>query len=65
MSSSGIGGGHYWCLRHHRVEMAPNACPGRHRLGPYATAADAQRALVTVADRNSVWDAEDARWSGE
>jgi hypothetical protein len=65
MSSSGASGRYYWCLRHNRVETAANACAERYRLGPYPTAAEAQRALDRVAERNAEWDAEDARWSGE
>ena len=63
MSSSGIDGGYFWCLRHHRVETSSDDwCPGKERLGPYATEDQAQQALKTVADRNAVWDAEDAEW---
>ena len=65
MSNSGEGGRYYWCLRHNRVETADNACAERYRLGPYPTAAEAERALDRVAERNDAWDAEDARWSGE
>ncbi len=64
MSSSGSGGGYFWCLRHHRVETAANACPDKFRLGPYATSAEAERALDRVEERNATWDAEDTRWSG-
>ena len=65
MSSSGSGGTYYWCLRHNRVETDANACAAMHRLGPYATEAEAERALERVADRNAEWDAEDARWAGD
>ena len=65
MSSSGSATRYYWCLRHNRVETDDNACAERYRLGPYATTTEAQHALEKVADRNAVWDAEDARWSGE
>jgi len=65
MSNSGIGSRHYWCLRHNRVETDANVCPARYRLGPYATAGEAERALERVRERNEAWDAEDARWSGE
>ena len=64
MSSSGIGGGYFWCLRHHRVETAVDACAEKYRLGPFATQAEAEKALDKVAERNEAWDAEDARWSG-
>jgi hypothetical protein len=65
MSDSGLGGGYFWCLRHNRVETGDDVCPGQHRLGPYASADDATRALETVEKRNAAWDAEDARWTGE
>ena len=65
MNSSGSATRYYWCLRHNRVETDGNACAERYRLGPYATVAEAQRALDQVAERNAEWDAEDARWSGE
>jgi hypothetical protein len=65
MSSSGTGGEYYWCLRHHRVEVPAHMCPDRYRLGPYATAAEAERALDKVEERNEAWDAEEARWTGE
>lgn len=64
MSNSGVGERYFWCLRHHRVETTANACAERYRLGPYNTAAEAERALQTVAERNEALDAEDARWTG-
>jgi uncharacterized UBP type Zn finger protein len=65
MSRSGSDVRYYWCLRHSRVETDANACAAMHRLGPYATAAEAERALERVAERNAEWDAEDARWAGD
>jgi hypothetical protein len=64
MSSSGAGR-YYWCLSHQRVETDANLCPSVDRLGPYGSAAEAERALDRVRERNEAWDAEDARWSGE
>ena len=64
MSSSGAGQ-YYWCLLHQRVETEANMCAARHRLGPYDTAADAERALDRVRERNEEWEAEDRRWEGE
>jgi len=52
----------WWCLKHKRVETDENRCKAADRLGPYDTAADAERALQTVAARNEAWDAEDRRW---
>ena len=34
-------------------------CPGKDRLGPYATEEEAARALETVRRRNEEWDAAD------
>jgi hypothetical protein len=46
----------WYCLRHHTVE--PEAgCPGKDRLGPYATREEAEHALDTVRRRNEEWDA--------
>ncbi|MPZ27061.1 MAG: hypothetical protein GEV12_11765 [Micromonosporaceae bacterium] len=56
--------GYYWCLRHKRVESGDNMCAARHRLGPFDTAAEAERALERVRERNEAWDEEDARWEG-
>jgi hypothetical protein len=66
MNDSGPGrGAYYWCLRDNRVETGDDVCPAQYRLGPYASADDATRALETVEKRNAAWDAEDARWTGE
>ena len=39
-------------------------CASKDRLGPYASAAEAERALDRVQERTEAWDAEDARWEG-
>ncbi len=48
----------WFCLRHHTVERDPG-CPGKDRLGPYATREEAERALETVRRRNEEWDTQD------
>ena len=48
----------WYCLRHNRPERNGD-CPGKDRLGPYATEEDAARALETVRRRNEEWDAGD------
>jgi hypothetical protein len=58
-------GEYYWCLRHNRVESGDKVCAARHRIGPFDTVAEAERALETVKQRNEDWRAEDARWGGE
>lgn len=65
MSNSGNGGRYFWCLRHHRVETAGDVCAAKHTMGPYASPAEAERALDRVRERNEELDAEDARWEGE
>ncbi|MCW2757971.1 MAG: hypothetical protein JWO46_1717 [Nocardioidaceae bacterium] len=55
----------YWyCVKHHAVESA-DGCPPIDRLGPYATQAEAEKALEKVAERNAEWEAEDARWNDD
>lgn len=56
---------YYWCLKHSRVESGDNVCPGRDRLGPYASEVEARQALERVRERNEEWEAEDRRWQGE
>ena len=52
----------YWyCLKHHTVEPR-EGCKNADRLGPYATAAEASRALEKVAERNEDWD-NDPKWN--
>ena len=45
----------YWCLTHHAVEPY-EGCRSEERLGPYATKAEASRALERVAERNKEFD---------
>jgi hypothetical protein len=45
----------YYCVKHRKVEEGPE-CPGRRRLGPYATREEAAHALELVAERNKEWD---------
>lgn len=51
----------FFCLKHHTVEDR-DGCAERHRLGPFATRAEATDALQTVAERNERADAEDRAW---
>ncbi len=52
---------YYFCLNHHAVE-GQDGCKPSDRLGPYATAEDAARALEIVAERNEAWD-NDPKWN--
>ena len=54
----------YWfCLTHHRVE-GEEGCRNADRLGPYATAEEASRALDRVAERNEAWE-NDPDWNDD
>ena len=54
----------YWfCLTHHAVE-GPDGCKNSDRLGPYATQAEASRALEKVEERNEEWD-NDPNWNDD
>ncbi len=55
---------YYYCLVHSQVEPADSGCRNEDRLGPYATRAEAERALDKVAKRNESWD-NDPRWNDE
>jgi len=57
--------GKYWfCVRHHRVEHGPDMCAPIDRLGPFATEAEASRALEKAAERNEDWD-NDPNWNDD
>jgi hypothetical protein len=51
----------FWCMRHNTVEPR-EGCPERYRLGPYATRAEAERALQSVAEREQRLSEEDREW---
>jgi hypothetical protein len=52
----------YWyCLKHKTVE-GHDGCRNADRLGPYASEAEAARALDRVAERNEEWD-NDPQWN--
>jgi hypothetical protein len=48
----------WYCLRHNEVEHGAG-CPGKDRLGPYATKEEAENALELVKERNQEWDEAD------
>lgn len=39
--------------------------PAAHRMGPYATREEAERAFDTAAQRNEDWDEDDRRWNDD
>lgn len=54
----------YWfCLTHRTVEGA-DGCRNADRLGPYASADEASRALEKVEERNEQWD-NDPEWNDD
>ena len=58
------GGPWFFCLKHHTVEPK-DGCAERHRLGPYETREEAERALQSVAERNEALDSEDKAWKDD
>ena len=54
----------YWyCLKHRAVESS-DGCKSADRVGPYASADEASRALEKVAERNESWD-NDPDWNDD
>jgi hypothetical protein len=53
----------WYCLKHDRVEE-DHGCASTDRMGPYASPADAQRALTTAAEKTEAWE-HDPRWEDE
>ena len=49
-------------MKHERVEQGEDMCPPIDRLGPFATRAEAERALEKAEERNEAWD-NDPRWN--
>jgi len=54
---------YYYCLKHHAVERE-EGCRAIHRLGPYDTAEEAERALEIAAERNVDWET-DPKWNDD
>ena len=50
----------WFCLKHNTVE----GCPNKDRLGPYATEAEAARAVEHAAERTAAWD-NDPDWNDD
>lgn len=61
MSASGDDEEFWFCLKHHTVERR-DGCRSADRHGPYATEAEAARALERVQERNEAWKAQDDDW---
>ncbi|MFR9755767.1 hypothetical protein [Streptomyces sp. TR06-5] len=59
--TAGRPGEWFYCLEHRKVEEGPQ-CPGRDRMGPYASPEEAAEAMETARERNAEWE-NDPRWS--
>ena len=53
----------FFCLKHEAVEPK-DGCAERHRLGPYETHGEAERAIESLAEREERLTAEDREWRG-
>ncbi|UQX87295.1 hypothetical protein M6D93_13410 [Jatrophihabitans telluris] len=62
MSSEDREGTWWYCEEHHRAERFAD-CNSDRRIGPFATEAQADRALQTIAERERHYDAEDDAWN--
>jgi hypothetical protein len=55
--------GQFWYnLRTGKVETSQVKGQAQDLLGPYATRAEAERALQTARERTRQWDEDDRRW---
>lgn len=53
----------YWFnVETRKVETDEDRSQGDHVMGPYATEAEAARALETARDKTEQWEAEDREW---
>jgi len=55
---------YWWCIKDRTVEQGP-VCPGQDRLGPYATALEASRAVEHAQARTDDWDKADEEWDSD
>jgi hypothetical protein len=53
----------WYCLKHNKVE-GRDGCAQTHRMGPYASRIEAERALETAAERTEAWD-NDPTWNDD
>ncbi len=58
MTSDNSSGKFWFCMDHHRVETSEQT-HGSNHLGPWPSEEAAGRALETVAERESAYEAED------
>lgn len=62
-TTDGTDGQYFWCLKHSRVERE-DGCAAKDRIGPFASAAEAERGLETMHAREKSKEAEDEAWRG-
>ncbi|WP_103500969.1 MULTISPECIES: hypothetical protein [Streptomyces] len=60
---TGKAGEWYYCLKHQTVEEGMD-CPGKDRMGPYASREEAARAMEIAHNRDEAWRT-DPRWRDE
>ncbi|WP_134767602.1 hypothetical protein [Nocardioides sp. 1609] len=53
----------WYCLKHSTVE-GRDGCPNKDRLGPYASEAEAARAIETAHEKSEAWD-RDPAWNDD
>ncbi len=56
---------YYFNTRTGQVEQVEDKSQSKDLLGPYATRAEAERAIETAHERTEKWDREDREWEGE
>lgn len=64
VSTQDLSGTYWFCIDHHKAETFAG-CGGHNRIGPFATEAEAAKALQTIADRERRYDADDATWDAD
>ncbi|GAA4877647.1 MULTISPECIES: hypothetical protein [Saccharopolyspora] len=57
--------GWFFCLKHHAVEPASQACRAADRLGPYPDPETASRALEIARERTEAADEAERRYEDE
>jgi hypothetical protein len=55
----------FFNTRTHQVEELSDKSQSKDLLGPYASRAEAERAVQTARERTEQWDREDREWAGE
>ncbi|MGL4172637.1 MAG: methionine aminopeptidase [Actinomycetota bacterium] len=56
---------YYFNIHTGRVEELENKGQGQDLLGPYATRAEAERALQSAQERTEAWDRQEREWADD